>query len=178
MGPLDMLLLLIAVGCIVLLLIQRFIRALITLIGAYIGTLISALLYQDVAFRLKAIGHGAAWFEGAMFLALFFLIFIIFYFASRAAYPDTSLPKLGFLDNLLGGVLGVAVAAILMIVIYNGLGVMVAKNWEPYPAYVTVVNLRGGIQLGGLIRQLTQLYALAFYPFFYGVGFPRVLQPF
>ncbi|MDX9955873.1 MAG: CvpA family protein [Anaerolineae bacterium] len=177
MGPMDMFLLLIAVGCIVLSLYQRFIRSLIMVVGAYIGTLISALIYKDAAFRLKAIGHGAAWFEGTVFLVLFFLVFLVFYFASRAAYPDTSLPKLGFLDHLLGGALGVIAAAILMIVVYNGLGVMVSDFWEPYPAYVSMVNMRGGIKLGGLIRQLTQIYALAFYPFFYGIGFPRVLQP-
>lgn len=177
MGPMDMLLLLIAIGCIALSLYQRFIRSLIMVVGAYIATLISTLMYKDAAFRLKAIGHGTAWFEGTIFLVLFFLIFLVFYFAGRAAYPDTSLPKLGFLDHLLGGALGVVAAAILMIVIYNGLGVMVAEFWEPYPAYVSLVNLRAGIQLGGLIRQLTQIYALAFYPFFVGIGFPRVLQP-
>ncbi len=177
MGPLDMLLLLIAVGCVALSLYQRLVRTVIMLVAAYIATLISALVFEEAAFRLKAIGQGEAWFEGVTFLALFFLIFLVFYFASRAAYPDTSLPKLGFLDHLLGGVVGVLVAAILMVVIYNSLGLMVAKYWDPYATYVGLINLRGGIRLGAIIRQLTQYVALAFYPFFFGIGFPRVLQP-
>lgn len=178
MGPFDMLLISIAVGLIAISLYQRVIRTVIMLLGAYIGTLVSVLLYQEAAFRLKAVGDGKAWFEGAMFLLLFFVIFLVFYLVSRAAYPDTTLPKLGFLDHLLGGAVGVLVAGIVMVVIYNGLGLMVARHWEPYPAYVNLINLRGGIRLGGMLRQIVQLYAYAFYPFFFGMGFPRALQPF
>lgn len=177
MGPLDMLLLLVAAACVVLALFQRFVRTVIVLIAAYTGTLISALVYRDVAFRLKAIGQDEAWFEGVVFLLVFFVVFLAIYIASRAAYPDTSLPKLGFVDHLLGGVIGVLIAAILVVVIHNGLSVMVSDYWEPYAAYANLVTLRGGIRLQAFIRQLAQLYALAFYPFFAGIGFPPVLQP-
>jgi len=177
MGPLDWLLLLIAGACVAISLYQRFVRTVFMAIGAYVGTLFSALLYREAAFRLKAIGHEKPWFEGLVFILLFFLIFLVFYFVSRAAYRDTSLPKLGFLDHLLGGVVGVLVAAILLVILYNGFGVMVSEYWDPFPSYVQLLNLRGSIQLGGLIRQLTQIYAQAFYPFFYATGFPPVLQP-
>lgn len=103
MGPLDWLLLLIAGACVAISLYQRFVRTVFMAIGAYVGTLFSALLYQEAAFRLKAIGHEKPWFEGLVFILLFLLIFLAFYFVSRAAYRDTSLPKLGFLDHLLGG---------------------------------------------------------------------------
>lgn len=178
MGPFDLLLLLIAVMCVAISLYQRLVRTVIMLSGAYVGTLISVLLYQDVAFRLKALGQEKAWFEGVVFMVLFFIFFLVFYLISRAAYPDTSLPKLGFLDHLLGGLVGLPVAAILLVIIYNGLGVMTSRYWEPFTTYASLINLRNGIQLGGLIRQIVQLYAYAFYPFFIGTGFPRALQPF
>lgn len=178
MGPFDMLLILIAVGCIAISMYQRLVRTIIMLSGAYIATLLSVLLYQEAAFRLKAIGQEKAWFEGVVFLALFFILFLVIYLASRAAYPDTTLPKLGFLDHLLGGVVGVVVAAILMVIIYNGLGVMTSRYWEPFVSYANLINLRAGIQLGPFLRQIVQIYAYAFYPFFVGIGFPKVLQPF
>lgn len=177
MGPLDMLLLMVALACVVIAVFQRFVRTVIMLIAAYTGTLISALLYREVAFRLKAIGQEEAWFEGVVFLVLFFVVFLSIAIASRAAYPDTSLPKLGVLDHLLGGAIGILIAAVLAVVVYNGFGVMVSGYWEPYTAYVNLANLHRSVSLGTFIRQLVQLYALAFYPFFSGIGFPMVLQP-
>ncbi len=176
MGLVDVLMILVGVMFFLLLIYARLIRAVLLLAAAYVSTLGSALLYQTTAFRLKAFGHGEIWFEGLMFILLFFLIFLIFFLVSRAAFKDTTLPKLGFLDYVLGGVVGIPVVFIVLTVIYHGLGVMVSGYWEPYKSFANLNSMFTGIGTAGIWRQFMGFYRYLFFPFFMRTGFPLALN--
>ncbi len=175
MSPLDILLIMLGLFVVALCLYVRFVRALFLLVGAYTATLMGVFLYQLAAFRLQAIGNGEMWFEGTMFLLIFFVILLAFFLISRAAYPDTTLPKLGFLDYLLGALVGILVAGVVITIIYQGLGVMVSEYWEPYSTFASMSALYGGLHLAPLLRTFLSLYGYLFYPFFFSIGFPPVL---
>ncbi|MEA3395853.1 MAG: CvpA family protein [Chloroflexota bacterium] len=175
MSPLDILLIMLGLFIVALCLYARFVRALFLLVGAYTATLMGLFFYQLAAFRLQAIGKGAIWFEGTMFLLIFFVILLAFFLISRAAYPDTTLPKLGSLDYLLGAPVGILVAGIVITMIYQSLGVMVSEYWEPYDTFASMSALHGGLHLAPFLRTFRSLYGYLFYPFFFNIGFPPVL---
>ena len=175
MSPLDILLIMLGLFVVALCLYARFVRALFLLVGAYTATLTGLFLYQLAAFRLQAIGKGEIWFEGTMFLLIFFVTLLVFFLISRAAYPDTTLPKLKSLDYLLGALVGIFVAGVVMTMTYQGLGVMVSDYWEPYSTFASMSALHGGLHLAPLLRTFLSLYGYLFYPFFFNIGFPPVL---
>jgi hypothetical protein len=175
MNALDLLLILIGLSVLILALASRLIRAGVLLVGAYFATFTGAVLYRPAAFRLQALGNEEAWFDGVMFLLLFYVVFLIFYFVSRWAYPDTSLPSLGFLDHVLGGVVGLVVAPIVMAMTYAGVGVMAGDYWEPFETFSTISSLYRGSLLGPYLNLFLRYYAVLFYPFFFRIGFPPVL---
>lgn len=175
MSPLDILLIMLGLFVVALCVYARFVRALFLLVGAYTATLTGVFLYQLAAFRLQAIGKGSIWFEGTVFLLIFFVTLLVFFLISRAAYPDTTLPKLGSLDYLLGAPVGILVAGIIITMIYQGLGVMVSEYWEPYSTFASMSALHGGLHLAPLLRTFMSLYGYLFYPFFFNIGFPPML---
>ncbi len=175
MSPLDILLILLGLLVVGLCLYARFVRALMLLVGAYIATLVGVFLYKMAAFRLQAVGHNQIWFEGLVFLFIFFVTLLAFFLISRAAYPDTTLPNLGFLDYFLGALVGILVAGVVMVMTYQGLGVMVSEYWEPYSTFASISALHGGLHLAPLLRTFMSLYGYLFYPFFFNTGFPPVL---
>ncbi|MBN1260610.1 MAG: CvpA family protein [Anaerolineae bacterium] len=177
MNPIDLLFVLLGLMIVVFAVLQRFIRTILMLVGAYIAALSSGLLYRPAAFRLEAIGQGSAWFEGIMFMLLFLIVFMVFFIITKVGYPDTSLPKLGFFDQVLGGILGIVVALIVLAVLYNGLGVMVERQWMPYATYANISAVRSSAALGPVFRTVMQFLGYAYFPFFFSVGFPPALVP-
>ncbi|MFP4343305.1 MAG: CvpA family protein [Anaerolineales bacterium] len=177
MATLDILLLLVGLLMVVFSAAVRTVKALFMMVGVYFATLTGALLYQELAFRLKLFGNEEIWFEGLVFIALFFLLLFIFFLILRAAFPDSSLPKIGFLDVLFGGLVGVVVALLTMTMVYQGVKVMVSDSWEPFTRYASIQGQYFGSRLGPWLKQVLSLYLYAFYPFFVGTGFPPVLIP-
>ena len=175
MSSLDILLIMLGLFVVVLCLYGRFVRALMLLVGAYIATLAGVLLYKMAAFRLQAVGHNQMWFEGMVFLLIFFVILLAFFLISRSAYPDTTLPTLGVLDYFLGALVGILVAGVVMVMTYQGLGVMVSEYWEPYSTFANISALHGGLHLAPLLRTFLSFYGYLFYPFFFNIGFPPPL---
>jgi uncharacterized membrane protein required for colicin V production len=151
---------------------RRFIGSLLLLAGAYVGLLIALISYEEVAYRMDAIGEGALWFEGLVFIVIYLLALIVFFIVSRVAFEDTSIPRLKFFDSLLGALVGVVVGAITMVVVYRGIGYMVSGPWsaQQTPGLVNLYqssNLGGWLWLGYLRLRLA-------YSFFYSQGFPPV----
>ena len=114
MGPLDLLIIFVAVGVVAFLTYQRMARALFSLAVVWAATLLSALLYEEAAFRLKVmVGPNRSLAEGALFMGLFILFFVLGYVAIHVAFPVTRLPKLGILDVVMGFLLGLIVAVVM-----------------------------------------------------------------
>lgn len=171
MGVLDILLLFVGIIFVVLGFYFRFLRSAAMLLSAYVATLSALLMYREVAYRLQAIGGVSSLFDGIVFLGLFFLVFIVFMIVTGVAYPDMTLPKLGFLDRLLGGIGGIIAGVIVMVVAYAGLSLIVSQQWEPYASFANFYMQHAAMQLGPLLRAIRSIYAYLFYPFFFK-GFP------
>ncbi|MEJ5312243.1 MAG: CvpA family protein [Anaerolineae bacterium] len=166
MGPLDMLIILVAVGVVAFLTYQRMARALFSLAVTWVATLLSALLYKEAAFRLKAvIGPNRSLNEGAFFIGLFILFFVVGYFVLRAAFPVTKLPKLGILDFVMGFLLSLIVAAVIVTLLHNAIGVMVSERWTNYPSWVRMRNEFYTSPLQPFSRAVLSLYQWLFVPF-------------
>ncbi|MCJ7550034.1 MAG: hypothetical protein MUQ30_10170 [Anaerolineae bacterium] len=130
MTSIDWLLIFLGVGVVVLFAVAGLMRALFTAIVLWAVTLLSAATYTDVAFRVQAIGgENLSLFRGIVFDTMVVVLLVVGYVLVHIAFPDTKLPKLGFLDNLLGMVIGVAIAVVLVSLLQNSMGAMVAERW-------------------------------------------------
>lgn len=166
MGPLDLLIIFVAVGVVAFLTYQRMARALFSLAVVWAATMLSALLYEEAAFRLKAVtGPDRSLAEGAFFMGLFVLFFVIGYIVIHAAFPVTKLPKLGVLDYVMGFLLSLIVAAVIVTLLHNAIGVMVSERWKDYTAWVRMRNEFYASPLQPFSRAVLSLYRWLFAPF-------------
>jgi len=173
----DWLLIFFGAGLAISFIFQGLVRALFSLFALWSATLLAAVLYQETAFRLQAItGPNVSLARGLVFDGLLLIFLIAGYVLTRLAFPVTKLPKLGFLDNLLGLAVGAVIAVLLVSLLLNSMGVMVMERW--------VTNDRGWATLrasfaGSGIRAVTSralaIYSWGFVPFFKGL--PPVLLP-
>jgi len=130
MTSIDWLLIFLGAGVVVFLAVAGLMRALFTAIALWAVTLLSAATYTDVAFRVQAIGGAnLSLFRGIVFDTMLMILLVVGYILLYIAFPDTKLPKLGFLDNLLGMVVGVVIAVVLVSLLQNSMGAMVAERW-------------------------------------------------
>ncbi len=176
MGPLDLLIIFVAVGVVAFLTYQRMARALFSLAVTWAATLLSALSYEEAAFRLKAvIGPNRSLNEGAFFIGLFVLFLVVGYFVVRAAFPVTKLPKLGILDYLMGLLLSLIIAAVIVTLLHNAIGVMVSQRWTDQAAWVRMRNEFYASPLQPFSRAVLSIYQWLFMPFLRPL--PLVLTP-
>jgi uncharacterized membrane protein required for colicin V production len=177
MGPLDLLIIFVAVGVIAFLTYQRMARALFSLAILWAATMLSALLYEEAAYRLKAvIGPNRSLNEGAFFIGLFILFFVLGYIAIRVSFPVTNLPKLGILDYVMGFLLSLIVAAVIVALLHNAIGVMVSARWTNQVAWMKMRNDFYASPLLPFSRSVLGLYRWLFAPFFRPL--PPPLTPF
>ncbi|MGC9394631.1 MAG: CvpA family protein [Anaerolineae bacterium] len=166
MGLLDLLIIFVAVGVVAFLTYQRMLRVLFSLAVLWTATLLSALLYEEAAYRFKAItGSNPSLAEGAFFIGLFLLFFVIGYVVIYLSFPVTKLPKLGFLDYVLGFFLSLIVAAVIAALLHNAVGVMVSGRWPDHVAWVKMRNNFYASQLLPFSRTVLSLYRWLFVPF-------------
>ncbi|MCU0521030.1 MAG: CvpA family protein [Anaerolineae bacterium] len=173
----DWLLIFFGAGLAISFVFQGLLRALFSLFALWSATLAAAALYQETAFRLQSVtGPNESLAYGLVFDALLMIFLIAGYVLTRLAFPVTKLPKLGFLDNTLGFVVGVVIALLLVALLLNSMGVMVMERWETNDR--GWASLRASYTASG-IRAITSralsIYAWAFVPFFRGL--PPVLLP-
>ncbi|HOU11677.1 MAG TPA: CvpA family protein [Anaerolineae bacterium] len=176
MGPIDLLIIFVAMGVVGFLTYQRMAKALFSLAIVWVATMLSALLYKEAAYRIKAVaGPNTSATEGLMFIGLFILFFVIGYVAIHASFPVTRLPKLGFLDFVMGFLLGTIVAAVIMALFSNAVGVMVREQWTNYTSWANIRRDFMTSPLRPFSQQLLSLYRWLFAPFFRTL--PPVLIP-
>jgi uncharacterized membrane protein required for colicin V production len=177
MGPLDMLIIFVAVGVVAFLTYQRMARALFSLAILWAATMLSAFLYEEAAYRIKAVtGPNRSITEGALFIGLFFLFFIVGYVLIHASFPVTKLPKLGILDFVMGFLLGLIVAAVVVALLHNAIGVMISTRWTDQRAWM---QMRANFYASPLLpfsRTVLSFYRWLFAPFLNPL--PAALTPF
>ena len=98
-------------------------------------------------------------------MGLFVLFFVIGYIAIRAAFPVTKLPKLGILDYLMGFLLSLIIAAVIVTLLHNAIGVMVSARWVDQAAWVRMRNEFYTSPLTPFSRAVLSLYRWLFAPF-------------
>lgn len=64
------------------------------------------------------------------FAGLTFPLFILAYILSKMTFPETTMPKLKVMDNILGFLLGAVLGLIVMAVIYGTWGTAVSVQWK------------------------------------------------
>ena len=167
MSPIDVLLILFGIGLVFFLTYQRMARALFALGVLWAATMMSGLLYEEAAYRIQAIaGSNSALTEGAMFAGLLIVIFVVGFILICISFPETRLPRIGFLDVLMGFFLGVIVAAIFVALLHNAVGVMVRERWTNAVSWRTWRGFFVRSPLRTFSRYLLSLWRLIFVPFF------------
>jgi hypothetical protein len=173
----DWLLIFFGVGIVVALTFARLVRAVFILITLWAATLLSAVLYREVAFRLQVLsGDNLILFRGIIFDILLIVSLVVGFIATRIAYPVTNLPKIGFLDYVGGLLIGLIVAAILVALLSNSLGVMTIEQWEEDAnAWLRLRTRYLASQVRPYANVVLGAYRWLFVPFFRGL--PPVLYP-
>jgi hypothetical protein len=177
MTSIDWLLIFLGIGVVVFMTFARIVRGVFALVTLWAATLLAAVLYPEVAFRLQSLsGDNPVLFRGIVFDALLVIVLVTGVILTRVAFPVTRLPKLGFLDNLGGLLLGVVIAIILISIINNSFGVMVIENWEQNrTGYTRLRTIYFASQLRPYTTMVLSVYRWLFAPFFRGL--PPVLYP-
>ena len=177
MTPFDLLLIIFGVGIVIFGAYQRMLRTLFMLIVIWLAAFLGALSYEYVTVPVQALAtNNPIAVKGMVFLVLFLLFTIAGYVISRLAFPVTKLPKIGFLDVLAGGLIGIVVAAVMLSLIFNTLGFIVSERWETQTtAWISLRSQFLGARLLSYVRQVMNIYVRTFTPFFRDL--PPVLIP-
>lgn len=176
MSPIDILLLMVGAGLVLFLTYQRMARALFALGVLWAVSLLSGLLYKEAAYRVQAVaGSNVTLTEGIMFALLLVIFFVVGYILVAVAFPETRLPKIGFLDVLMGLLLGIIVAAIFVSLLHNAFGVMVSERWTDSRSWTTWRGYFVRSPLRPIGRTILMLWQQLLAPFF--PGLPPALTP-
>lgn len=166
MGSVDLLIIFVALGVVAFLTYQRMARALFSLAVLWAATMMSAVLYEEAAYRMKAVtGPNRSLTEGAMFMGLFILFFVVGYILIHVSFPVTKLPKLGILDYVMGFLLSLIIAAVIVALLHNAIGVMVSQRWTDNLAWVRMRNNFYASPLQPFSRSVLSIYRWLFAPF-------------
>lgn len=177
MTPVDWLLIFLGVGIVIFMTFARLIRAAFSLVVLWCATLLSVVLYEEVAFRLQVLaGDNLTLFRGIVFDSLLVISLVVGFILVRVAFPVTNLPRIGILDNLAGFVIGVVIAAILVSLLNNSMGVMVIERWSAdTTGWARLRTTYLASQLRPYTVSVLSAYRWLFAPFFSGL--PPALYP-
>jgi hypothetical protein len=177
MTSIDWLLIFLGVGIVVLMTFARLMRGVFTLVALWAASLLSGVLYPEVAFRLQVLsGDNPVLFRGIVFDALLVIFVVVGFILTRVAFPVTRLPKLGVLDNFGGLLMGIVIAIVLISLLNNSFGVMVIEQWENDQAgwaRLRTVYLASNLRV--YTTSVLRIYGWLFAPFFGGL--PPALYP-
>jgi uncharacterized membrane protein required for colicin V production len=127
---LDVVLVILFVAICVWAVVQRLVRQLMTLAALYVATAVAGLIYPQVARWLSAIGGRTPTLtEGITFWILFLAVTIALEVLLRRWFPDVRLPKISFLDNVLGLLPGILCGLIVMSLLLTSLGYASTHSW-------------------------------------------------
>jgi len=91
-------------------------------------------------------------------------------------FPNPGIPKLGIVDNVLGGVLGLGLAAVAMALLSNLWRIMVSVSWQPYWLWRAMWTAYEVSTLKFYLRPVLLFSNKLFFPFAL-MGYPIVLLP-
>jgi len=129
-GFLDILLVLIFLVICVLSAVAGLVRQLFSLLVLYLATVAAGLLYPYAALFVSAIGGKTPTLtQFIVFWILFIGVTVTLEILIRKGFPDTRLPALGFLDNVLGLVPGVVCGLIVVSLLVATLGYAPQQTW-------------------------------------------------
>ena len=130
MTALDLFLVLVFFGVCVWSLVQRVIRQLMTLAVLFVATAIAGFAYPYGALALAVIQEQAPTLaDGIAFLVLFLFFATVLEVLLRRAFPDTHLPRLRAVDNILGLLPGVLSALVIVSLLLSIVGHSVQRSW-------------------------------------------------
>jgi hypothetical protein len=112
--------------------------------------------------------------QAVAFAGLAIPLFIGAYILSKVVFPETTMPKLKWMDNVLGLLLGVVLALVVMAVIYGTWGAAVSVQWHNRQAWLNIRFLYRHARLRPLMGQVLAyfrpflfLFAATEYPPFF-----------
>ena len=172
---LDVVLLLIMVLLIVFAAASGLVRSLVMLLIFYIICLLLGMgivglnLAQTLGDAvITSIGQGPrspVFYQSILFVALLIPFFIVAALLSNAALEDSAIKALRGADNVLGTIVGVALALAFAAVVANAWGAIVSTRWQPFATWAT---LRGAYEqsvLRPLLRPVLMIVRGALFPF-------------
>jgi hypothetical protein len=183
---LDLLLVVIGLMVVIWGLYRQTLGMVITFFGFYVSTIFAGLVMILLA-RLQVFGMGlveslggtgdtAALFQAVAFLALLVGIYVVYHIGTNMLFPAPAIEDLGFLDNLLGGLLGVAMGLVVMAVFANVWRYAVLEGWRPYGLRNAMWFAYDGSFLAPYMRRVLAVYNQLLIPFLF-MGYPPVLIP-
>ena len=129
-GFLDILLVLIFLVICVLSAVAGLVRQLFSLLVLYLATVAAGLLYPYLALFVSPVGGKTPTLtEFIAFWVIFIAITVTLEILLRRGFPDTRLPALGFLDNLLGLLPGIVCGLIVVGLLVATLGYAPQQTW-------------------------------------------------
>ncbi len=129
-GAMDFLLVLIFLALCVVSAVQGLIRSLFSLLVAFLATVAAGLLYPYMATFVSAIGGKTPTLTHfVVFWILFVGATVALEIALRKGFPDTRLPSLGFLDNVLGILPGILWGLIVISLLLFSMGYAPQQTW-------------------------------------------------
>lgn len=154
---------------------QRTVRAALNVFSLYVATGAAGLLYRPMAVYTKAIKMGAVSVrEGVEFLFLIVLFYLGMYLFLLWAFPDTHLPKLGFLDYVFGALIGLISGALLLALLMQSLEVAVSMQWVNLERWTFYYDLYSTSGLRPFVDAILSVYRPLLFPFFFN-GYPPAL---
>ena len=112
----------------------------------------------------------------AIFLALGTIFFVVYEVVSRMIFPTPGIPELGFLDNLLGGIIGGVLGLVMMALLGNLWRVAVTTSWQPYDLWASMNATYRVSILPHQLRPVLVIFNKTLLPFLV-FRFPAVLVP-
>lgn len=167
MGPRDILLIFFSICIVGFFTYQRMARSLFSLVVLWGATIMSALLYEEIVYRMSALlGKNPRAAEGAIFIVLLLVFFMFGYALVHVSFPETKLPKIGVLDYVMGALLGTLITVIILSLVQNSIGVMVSEPWPKYEVWFKLQASFTKSPLRILSREVISAYRVFFRPFF------------
>lgn len=182
---LDILLVVIIALVIALAAAEGLARSLVMLIGFYLLSMLLGMLI--VGFNvaqvlanavLRSIGgpQSPFFYQGFIFLALLIPGFILLLILGHIALEDATIKGLGWIDNLLGTLVGVALALVFAAVICNTWGVIVAQQWRPFNTWIALRLAYDTSVLRPYMMNILRFYRGLLFPFSVS-GYPIFYVP-
>jgi hypothetical protein len=182
---LDIIILIVIALIIALAAAEGLARTLIMAFGFYLLTILLGVLV--VAFNLaQALGDivlsslsgptSPSFYQGIIFLLLLIPAFGLLLVFSHIALSDTSIEVLGWMDNVLGTLVGIGLALVFAAIFTNSWGVIVSERWRPFDTWVAMRTAYDASALRPFMLRILIFYRRLLFPFA-SSGYPVFFVP-